>query len=274
MKNILVPIDFSNSSGNAEKYAVSLAKTFEASVTLINVVAPSVMVDDSVLASVLITQAEVITGNRELMEKEIESLSKIFKMKIEGLVEEGFPTDIIYEIAKEKDTSLIVMGMKGRGESNSVFGSTTTAVIRKSNYPVFVIPENAHYQVIDTITFATDFNPETDSSCYSFLMELTKKYNAFIQILNVQKNENKLNDAEFIGKMRTHFAFADSKHSFNTIEDNNVIEGINKFIEENPCDVLVMLAHKHSFFERMLGRVHTKTMSYETKIPFLILQNK
>ncbi len=153
-------------------------------------------------------------------------------------------------------------------------GSTTTAIVRKSFFPIFVILEDALYKSIDTITFATDFDRETEPGCYSILMELAKKYNSFIQILNVQKNENKISDDEFIGKMRTQFTFTNFKHTFNTIEDNNVIEGINKFITENPCNVLAMMARKHSFFERMLGRVHTKEMSYETKIPSLVLQNK
>lgn len=74
--------------------------------------------------------------------------------------------------------------------------------------------------------------------------------------------------------MATHDIFKVLKHSFHTIEDTIVIEGINKFIEEKPCEILVMMAHKHSFFGRMLGKVYTKKMSYETRIPLLVLQNK
>ncbi len=92
MKNILVPIDFSKASRNAAKYAVSLAKCFDADVTLINVIRSPVIIDDSILASVMITQAEVLEGNKELMEK---ALSKKYPGKIIGLVKEGFPADII-----------------------------------------------------------------------------------------------------------------------------------------------------------------------------------
>jgi len=64
MKNILVPIDFSETSYNAAKYAVSLAQSFNANIILINVVALPVMIDDSVLVSVMITQAEIIDNNK------------------------------------------------------------------------------------------------------------------------------------------------------------------------------------------------------------------
>ena len=274
MKNILVPTDFSEASHDAAKYAVSLAQSLDASVTLINVSAPPVMMDDSILAPVMITQAEILDRYNELMDKEIETLSKACPVKIKGFVREGYPSDSIRKMAEEKHANLIVMGMKGKGKSNSVFGSTTTAIIQKLSFPVLVIPGKAFYQSIDTITFATDFDLVTERERYGLLMELAKKYNSFIQILNVQKNEMELSNVEFIGKIRTHFTFTGFTHSFNTIGDDNVIEGINKFIAENPCNLLAMMAHKHSFFERMLGRVHTKEMSYETKIPLLVLQNK
>jgi nucleotide-binding universal stress UspA family protein len=274
MKNILVPIDFSNASENAAIYAISLAEDVDAMVTLVNVAALPLMTDDSVLASVMVTQAEIIDRDKELMQKEIDMLSKPGSSNLKGIVREGYPVEIIGEVAKETDADLIVMGMKGKGKSNSVFGSTTTAVVRRLSYPVLVVPEMATYEPIHTITFATDFDPETAPECYHILMNLSKKFNSFIQILNVQKDEMKMSDGEFIGKMRTHFSMTDSKHSFKTIENRSVIEGINDFIEKNPSDLLAMMARKHSLFERMLGRVHTRTMSYETKIPLLILQSK
>jgi hypothetical protein len=52
-----------------------------------------------------------------------------------------------------------------------------------------------------------------------------------------------------------------------------VEEGINQFIETNPTDILTMVAHKHSLFQRLFGKVHTKIMSYQTEIPLLVLQS-
>jgi len=212
--------------------------------------------------------------NNNSMTKAIKALSKNHKLKMQGQVEKGSPSNVILEVVKETQPDIIIMGMKGKGKSNSVLGSTVSAIVRKSSVPALIIPENASYQSIDTITFATDFDPGTRIDSYSLLMEIAKKYNAFIQLLNVQKKRKTISDNEFIVKMGTHYSFEMMKDSFNTIEDANVIEGINKFIEEKPCEILVMIAHKHSFFERMLGKVYTKKMSYQTKIPLLVLQNK
>jgi nucleotide-binding universal stress UspA family protein len=274
MKNILVPIDFSAASGNAAAYAVSLAKYFNADVTFINVIPSAVIVDDSVLAFVMTTQAEILQNSKDLMTKEVEALSKKYPGKITGLVKEGATADIIREMAKIKQADLVVMGMKGKGKSNSVFGSTTTAIIRKFPFPVFVIPEKAEYKPIDSITFASDFDAEIEMDRYTLLLDLSKKFNSQIHILNVQKNDSSMSSAEVIGKMKTSLAFSKLNHQFYTIKEKNVEEGIHKFIEKNPTNILAMVAHRHNLFERMFGKVHTKEMSYQTKIPLLVLQNK
>jgi nucleotide-binding universal stress UspA family protein len=274
MKNILVPIDFSEASHNAAKYAVSLAKPFDARVTLINVIPPAVIIDDSVLAFVMTTQAEIVTSHKELMDKEIEELSGKDWIKIKGLVEEGSTNEVIQQIAKLKETDIIVMGMKGKGKSNSVFGSTTTKVIRKSVLPVFVIPEKAEFKPIDSITFASDFDEEIEIDRYSLLVDLSEKFNSQIYILNVQKNDYATSASEVLGKINTNEAFSNFNHEFHTINENNVEKGINKFIETYPTDILAMVAHTHNLFERMFGKVHTKEMSYQTKIPLLVLQDK
>ena len=274
MKHILVPTDFSTASNNAVNYAVSLAEIFNAKVTLLNIVPNTLIIDEEAAPATISMHQEHVAENKDLITKEIKHLSKNNLAKIQGYVDEGDPSDVILEMANKNKPDIIIMGMKGKGKSNSVFGSTVTAIVRKSSIPVLIIPENAFYQSIDTITFATDFDAGTGSDSYSLLMDIAKKYNSFIRILNVQKKGKPMSDNEFIGKMGTHYSFEAMKHSFNTIEDVNVIEGINKFIEEKPCEILVMIAHKHSFFERMLGKVHTKKMSYETKIPLLVLQNK
>lgn len=274
MKNILVPTDFSVASHNAALYAVSLAIPFDAMVTLVNIIPPAVIIDDSVIAFVMTTQAEILENNKQLMETEIESISKKYPLKIKGLVKEGFIADIIQEMAKSKTVDLIVMGMKGKGKSNSVFGSTTTTIIRKLSLPVFVIPEKANYKPIDNITFASDFDVTIEMNRYTLLHELAEKFNSQIYILNVQKKEDSMSSAATIGKMKTSLAFSKLNHQFQTINERNVEEGINKFIEKNPTDILAMVAQRHNLFERVFGKVHTKTMSYQTKIPLLVLQNK
>lgn len=274
MKNLLVPVDFSKASGNAAKYAAQLAKAFEAQIILINVITPPLIIDDSILAPVMVTQAEILEENKKKMEREVEALSKKYSIKVKGFVREGFVFDIIPEMAKVKHAELIVMGMKGKGKSNSVFGSTTTSLIQRFSFPIFVIPEKAAYEPIAGITLASDYDTAIEIERYTTLLAIAGKFNSQVHILNVQKKETNLTAEKAIGKMKTSLAFSKHNYQFHTLNEKKVEEGINKFIEKNPTNILAMVAHKHSLFERIFGKVHTKTMSYQTKIPLLVLHSK
>jgi len=269
MKNILVPTDFSAASRNATEYAAAIAHDFNAKLILVNIVVPPIVIEDTSAAAYLMTEAEILEGDKRLLKKEIEKFSKKFKLEVEGFIREGSPSEIIMQFAESKHADLIVMGMKGKGKSNSIFGSTTVTVMRKSEVPVFVIPQQHTFSPIRTITFASEFDVEKEN--YSIIRELAEKYKAFIQIVNVQKKEELMSVNDAIGKMEANLSFVELDRRFNTVESTSVERGINEFLQKNPSDILAMVAHKHSFFQRMFGIVHTKEMSYQTRIPLLVL---
>lgn len=273
MKNFLVPLDFSEASHNAAKYAIALGEVLKAKIIFLNVVPIGLLIEDESLQSRITAQKQLVESNKELIVQEIKSISKNHEVSTEGYVGEGSPSDMIIQMAEENNVDLIVMGMKGKGKSTSIFGSTTTSVIQKSGFSVLVVPENASYQSIDTICFATDLNMKIEPKDTSVLFEIVRKYNSTIQVLNVQKQEGKISDQEFINKMRTHSDFEGMKYNFNVVEDSNVISGINKFLDEKPAEILAMIARKHSFLERLFGTVHTRQMSHQTKIPLLVLKD-
>ncbi len=271
MKRMIVLTDFSVESHNAGRYAAALAKEFEAAVILLNVTPLSVVVHDSMFASVMVTQAEILQQNRDLMDIEIDQLSKLHGQKITGLTKEGYIADIISDMVAEENIDLVVMGMKGKGKSNSVFGSTTTALIRKSDFPVLVIPAEAEYTCIERITYASDFDTSIEMDSFAALIKIAEKFSAAVSIIHVEK-DGRFTAEEAIGKMKTSVQFSRFKPEFHSIREKDVVTGINKFMEQNPCSLLTMVAHKHSLFERVFGKVHTKEMSIQTKIPLLVLQ--
>ena len=273
MKKMIVLTDFSEASHNASVYALSLAKEFEAGVTLLNVTPPTVIVHDSMFASVMITQAEILQQNRDLMDQAISELSETNGQQITGVTKEGYIFDIISAMVSEENIDLVVMGMKGKGQSHSVFGSTTTTLIRKSDFPVLVIPGEAEYKAIERITYASDFDASVEMSRFAALEKIAQKFSAPVSILHVETND-RFTSEDALGKMKTSVHFSRLNPEFHTIREKDVVTGINKFMEQNPCSLLTMVAHKHSLFDRIFGKVHTKEMSLQTKTPLLVLQGK
>ena len=273
MKKIIVLTDFSVASHNSSRYAVLFAKEFEAAVTLLNVTAPTVIVHDSMFASVMITQAEILQQNQDLMDQTISELSELNGQQINGIVKEGYISDIVSDLVLEENIDLVVMGMKGKGMSNSVFGSTTTALIRKSDFPILVIPGEAEYKRIERITYASDYDTSIEISRFTALYKIAQKFSAPLAILHVEQSD-KFTTGDALGKIKASVQLSGLKPEFHSIREKDVVIGINKYMEENPCSLLAMVAHKHTLFERVFGKVHTMEMSLQTKIPLLILQGK
>lgn len=274
IKTIVVAVDFSDSSFNAANYAASLANIFNAKLVLVHAYINPMAIDQ--LRAELSGQLdkELSEVLEDFMKENVEILQKKFTVKIDSFVKEGPATSVLEECIQNTIADLVVMGMKGKGKSSSLFGSTTLAHIRKSKVPVMVIPEKAKFKSIETITLASDFDEETGIGNYDLLKAIADRTKAYVQILNVRKKGLKLTPAEISGKLNTRFAFKEINHNFYTVEDDEVEEGIEDFLEDYPSDILVMLSRRHNFFKRVFGTIHTRKMIYETEIPLLVLQDK
>lgn len=272
MKNILVPVDFSDASFNAISYAAFLANAFNARLTLLHAYADTFFIDEKEGLKIYDSEEELERANEKLLKKEMDGIARKFTVKIESKVMKGDTVNVINKVAEKLHPDIIVMGMKGKGESNSPFGSTTTKMIDKTTIPLLVIPKKTGYQTIDTITFASDFNAEKLLSGFAILKDFNKKFNPFIEILNVQKKkDSKMAAIMTAGKMNTDVAGNNFNYSFHIIEQEDVEDGINKFLKKHPTNLLVMIARKRNFISKIFEHSHTKKMTGLAKIPLLIL---
>jgi nucleotide-binding universal stress UspA family protein len=271
MKNILVPVDFSDASFNAISYAAFLSNALDTPLTLVHAYTDTSAYDEGPENHVYDSMEELEAANEKFLKKEMEEFSKKFTVSINCIVKKGNPVKVINEVAQETKPQLIIMGMKGKGESNSIFGSTTTSIIGKTMLPLLVVPFKASYQTIDTITLASDFNDEKLLSNFTILEQFISHFNPFIQILNVQTRPSSLTAKEIADKMKIGLQWDQYNYSFNIIKKDDIEEGINKFLKHHPTDLLVMVAKEHSFIEQILGVSHTKKMTQQTEIPLLVL---
>jgi universal stress protein A len=146
LQRILVPIDFSDHSKNALKYAISFAQQFKASIDLIYVVEPTVYPADFSFGQIGFPNVEEelrVHGNEELenlIKKEISG--KVVSRKI---VRTGKPFYEINQYAQERDMDIIIIATHGHsGMEHILFGSTAEKVVRKAPCPVLVVRIGEH----------------------------------------------------------------------------------------------------------------------------------
>jgi nucleotide-binding universal stress UspA family protein len=141
IKNILVPVDFSDYSKDALKYAVQFAKQFNAKLYIVYVIEPVIYPADFSMGQVAIPSLENDIKNRA--EEEMESLVKSFvdpSIETEKIIKTGKPFVEIIETAREVDADIIIMATHGHtGVEHLLFGSTAEKVVRKAPCPVLTL---------------------------------------------------------------------------------------------------------------------------------------
>lgn len=145
LKNILCPIDHSECSKEALKYAVSFAMKDEAKLYLLHVIDIRSFDKDMEIMDVKMPDDEdtierLKTKLLECVPEEIRS-----DMQIEAMVVRGIPFAEIISIAKKNNADMIVMGTHGRtGLAHIMIGSVSEKVVRKAHCPVLTVRQSDH----------------------------------------------------------------------------------------------------------------------------------
>lgn len=143
-KNIIVPTDGSVNSKRALEYAIVLASSLGASITLVyvaNIVSVISNFDQIPNASGYVTEQVALD-----MEEEGKGVLDDFAKEVpEGIdvktvFEVGSPGPAVLSVAKKYKADLIVMGSRGLGPLKGLFmGSVSSYVVTHSGCPVLIV---------------------------------------------------------------------------------------------------------------------------------------
>ncbi|MBM3823224.1 MAG: universal stress protein [Verrucomicrobia bacterium] len=144
IKRVLVPVDFSECSRKALRYAVPFAEEHEAAITLLYAVAPLYAASEFAVPDYTELQASMSAhGEKELAKLASEEIGGRVPFTLR--VRTGQPTGVITETAKELDADLIVISTHGRtGLKHVLLGSVVENVVRRAPCPVLVVREDEH----------------------------------------------------------------------------------------------------------------------------------
>lgn len=136
---ILVPIDGSPTSYRGLRFAVDIAKKYEAEVTLMHVIEQPIYAYSS--PSGIMLPADYFTGMKNQAEGLLAKRRKELKSKgvrVKTLLKRGSPSVQIVRASSGFD--LVVMGSRGFGRFKSlVLGSVSNSVVQQSRVPVLLI---------------------------------------------------------------------------------------------------------------------------------------
>jgi len=176
LQNILVPVDFSESSTRAVEAAIMLAKVFDSRISLLHVTP-----DNNVSGELQAILMDSI-NNRF---KELQSRIEKENITVESATsEKGIPFERIIQRARTSNPNVIVAG-SGNKKEGDVFrlGTTVEKLMRKNQVPLWVV-KNEEVRPISRILCPVDFS-DASRRALTNAITLAKHLNAELTILNV-----------------------------------------------------------------------------------------
>lgn len=272
MKYILFPTDFSDNSNQAYPYALDIAYLLNAELTIFNSYQLPYS-KSNVLVSILDRMKEDSMRELEVLKTKALSQEKYKNLTIHLDSRAGSFVSQIPKIAKDSESSLIVMGTKGASSlKEMMIGSNTIEVIQTTHCPVLAVPEQAKNTKVNKIAMAVDLKKVNNTKQLEPLLQMAKICGASIEFVHVMHPDENDSPQERFNQIMFLEKFASGIDSnINIITDTDIIEGLSRYVETEKPDMLALLCRKHTLFERLFTQSISTKLSFRGEIPLLVM---
>ncbi len=257
MHRVIIPVDFSETSLNAARFAAQMLAGREDTVAVIYNNYESA--DDY----------DICLNYQESLKKEF------FKAGVKSVeCENEMGGDLIENISRLAHTTratLIVMGITGKSAIRQVmFGSNTLKLIDRNLYPVMIIPPDAVYKGINNVAFASDLKNVEASTPSALINSVLEMFNPKLHIVNVDKEiyvsiPQEMEDE----KAKLKEMFSGFKTEFYFITMNDFFQAVDNFVKDYSIDILITVPKHQSNSTSLFKTTHTKRLAYHSHIPIL-----
>jgi len=290
MKKILVPVDFSGHTDITCRYALELAKTYDAEIRIFHTYFDQIFLADTSFPDTLdmstIYNEELMKeifhqaerNIKELLEKLESNISKenLSGVTITSTLVGGEIEHELKMVVKEYQPDIVVMGSRGKGNNINVWGKVSTFIVDHALVPVMTIPELKAFKGFKNILFMADL---TDSNP-SIIKQILDIFNPFSPRLNVVHFLQKTKIKDEYDKMKG------LQTKFGKEEKQNIIrcevkefevdnqKAIDDYVTLNEIDLIVFHPHKRGLFYMLFTKNITKKNLFATNIPLLAIPVK
>lgn len=279
MQIVLVPVDFSETATNAAKYAIELGKQIQAKkVILYHSYELPVMSDGGLAVPLLVGVEDVKKTSTEALEKLLATLKEDIQyvpFEIELYNSYGGVVKGITDAVKEKNASLIVMGITGGNAlEQTLIGSNTIDVSKETTTPLIIVPAKATYKPIRNTVLACSLNNIYDNMPIDAITNFVNDTKSNFQVLHVETKENM---ADYSGtnfeSMALNTLFAEHLPKYHFVHNSSFIEGVNEYTEKNLIDIVIVVPQKHGLFESIFTKSHTKQLAFHSHVPIMVVHD-
>lgn len=278
MKKVLVTTDFSKKAWNALVYAIKLYKNIPCEFYILNTydlnAAQLVTTVSSQRVGHFYSSIKITSQERlKTILKDIKDLSTSKNHTFQTVSKPGILANVLEQMTAQSKFDIILMGSKVITSSKQFFiGSNINKALESEfNCPILIIPEDANFNGIKDIAFATNFERIYYKSEIKPIIDLAKINNATVKMIRVY-DQSKLNTVQHYNTTALESFFKSVNFNFHVIQkSSNVENGIQSFIENLEINILAMITYKHNFMERLTREAVIKKITSHAKIPILVI---
>ncbi|MDR1602493.1 MAG: universal stress protein [Tannerella sp.] len=288
-KTILIPVDFSEYSHKACELGFNYAHLTGAEVILLhvyfNTFIPSVFpylnneinknLEDESIHAVYNRVKEDLGKLCGLINRKV-SNGELPSVKYDCALREGLPEEEIIAYIKEHQPTMIIMGTRGNKQKNAdLIGSVTGEVIELTKAPLLAIPEHIPFSDLGKMrrmAFGTSFTQD-DLVAFDRLVELVKDMKDIqIQLFNISTSRNEWNEIRLTGfKEYLKKQYPDLAIDFAVTPDGDLLEAVNKFVQDKQIDVIAFSSHRRSVIMRVFNPSIAHKMLFHSNTPLLVI---
>ncbi len=259
MNTVIVPVDFSDTSLHAARYAAQLlAGHYGVTLVLYHSYSKPVEAEKS--------EADLEQLKAELMGK------YIVKIEVLAHLEDDF-VDGLERAVRHRRADLVIMGITGKSAIAQVlFGSNTLKMAETKACPVLIVPENARFNPIKNVMLASDFHDTLHTTPSVPIKSFLDVFNPRLHVVNVNKEHYiSLTEDHEKEKQDLKQMFEGYHPEFYFMRLYDVDEAINLFATDRDINLIIVIQKDQSFMEKLFKTSRTKKMSYHSTIPILVI---
>jgi nucleotide-binding universal stress UspA family protein len=272
MNNLIVPIDFSEASKNAARYAAHISTLIpDAHLILYNVFDTLEYGSDS---SPLDTEGEEDASRKEIVELALASvqteLSAITSARISLVAEEAHHfLDTLEKYVKNNNIQLIVMGITGATRLGQVLmGSNALNIVKRAIAPTIIVPPGAHSQSAKNVLLLTDFKDIEQTIPIETVKSVLDLFHPRLYIVNVDHEHYvQVTDEYKAERAKLESQLHEYHPEFYFIRLFDFVEAANQFVADYKIDLILTFPRKHSFLSNIFKTSSTKQLAYHSHVP-------
>jgi nucleotide-binding universal stress UspA family protein len=282
MKNILIPVDFSDTSAAALRFGTYLAEVMDLDLRVVHVFDANFNFAQAVSTAALLAEKEKLEEKlAQFTQTHTYPVLATFQGNLETLpaikkqVFEGFPAQTIRALSAEEETELVVMGGVGAGKKDNppgLFGGVASGVVLNGSCPAILLPPDYGYPSVLSMAIAFGKAEELEQMG-GIVRKIIKVLRPEVRFVHVEAGDRSPeweNDDKFL-ELALEPGFPSYTFGYDALPPGPVSVRLLDYTVKKEIGMLVLGHQVRSLWDSLFTRSRVKPIMKGCEVPLLVV---